>query len=185
MVTRQKKGIVLFIAALAALVAAGLWYATSVGRPAQELSAAAGSVLPEVGNPAPAFRLTDLSGKKVQLSDFKGKPVFLNYWATWCSFCRAEFPEIEQAYRDYGTTGKVVFLAVDVGEAASVVRQYVNRTGSRVPVALDPNGQTAERYLVQGLPTSYFIGRDGRIRDRVVGALDGPGLRTRLEALLQ
>ncbi|MGE5554040.1 MAG: TlpA family protein disulfide reductase [Betaproteobacteria bacterium] len=185
MVTQQRRVILWFGVALAALVAAGLWYQTTATRSPARVGTVAGASLPSVGNPAPDFQLTDLSGKKVRLSKLRGKPVFINFWATWCTYCQAEFPAIEQAYKEYGAGRKVVFLAVNSGEPAATVKAYLDRIGARVPVLLDGEGAVTQRYLVQGLPTSYFIGPDGIIRDKVVGALDGPGLRTRLEGLLR
>ncbi|MDI6870786.1 MAG: TlpA disulfide reductase family protein [Bacillota bacterium] len=178
----QRKGILFFLMALLALIAAGLWYRMNSLRPAPG-DALVGGGLPSVGNRTPDFQLTDLAGKKVKLADFRGKPVFLNFWATWCVFCRAEFPIIEEAYKEYGA--KVVFLAVNTGEQPATAKEYLDRNGARVPVLFDPEGEVARRYLVQGLPTSYFISPDGVIRDKVVGAVDGPGLRTRLEGLLR
>jgi thiol-disulfide isomerase/thioredoxin len=172
----------LFFVALLALVAGGVWYQTASRQSAQGTSLAGGA-LPSVGQPAPEFQLVDLWGKKVRLSSLRGKPVFLNFWATWCVFCRAEFPELEEAYREYGN--RVAFLAVNTSEDPATVKEYVARSKAKVPVLLDRDGKVARRYLIQGLPTSYFIGADGIIRDKVVGAVDGPGLRTRLEGLLR
>ncbi len=183
MAARHTRLTLFFAVALVALVAAGLWY-QQTSSPPEPVGGTAGGAVPAVGNPAPDFRLRDLSGRQVRLSDFKGKPVFINFWATWCRFCQAEWPVLEEAYRKYGATGKIVFLAVDTGEGAGTVRKYLAAAGATLPALLDQNGEVAQRYLVQGLPTSYFIARNGTIRDRVVGAVDRPGLRARLEALL-
>lgn len=180
---RQSKLILGFIAVVAVLAGVGLWY-QSVSTAQTQLSAAAGGVLPAVGHRAPDFQVTDLSGKKVKLSDFKGKPVFLNFWATWCSFCRAEMPAIAEAYRDFGASGKVAFLLVNSGESAAAARKYLSENGYTLPVGLDGDGQVTQRYLVRGLPSSFFIGPDGVIRDKVEGALDARGLRTRLALLV-
>jgi peroxiredoxin len=184
-VSRQRKRTLFFVAALVVLVGAGLWYQTAPRQTPANAPAGAAGTLPEVGKPAPPFQLTDLSGKRVTLADFKGRPIYLNFWATWCRFCQQEFPDLEAAWRDYGRSGQIVFLAIDSGEGRAVVRQYLKRNGFTLPALLDQDGEVSQRYLVQGLPTSYFIGRNGVIRDKVVGALDRDGLRTRLEALLQ
>lgn len=185
MLSRQRKGLLVFVAALVALVGGGLWYQTRFGSTTAAQTTQSAGASPELGRPAPAFQLTDLSGKRMSLAQFKGKPVYVNFWATWCRYCVQEFPDIESAWRDYGQSGKIAFLAVDASEAPDAVREYLRRNNFTVPVLLDRDGVVSQRYLVQGLPTSYFIGRDGRIKDKVVGALDRDGLRSRLEALLK
>lgn len=156
------------------------------GRPGT-VTAAATEQRPFTGYYAPGLELRDFAGKTVNLADYRGLPVFVNFWATWCQYCRQEMPEIVKAYREVGgrTKGKVVFLLVDVGESTEVVRKYATRQIPGLPVVLDPDGKMAQRYLVQGYPTSFFIGADGVIKDKVVGALDGPGLNARLRDLLK
>lgn len=176
------KRIVLAVVALAVLLG-GAWFlsASRTLSPSSHLAAA----VPEIGKPAPAFSLNALSGKRVRLSEFRGRPVFLNFWATWCPYCVSEFGAIDAAYQEYGATGKVVFLAINSGESPETAGDYFAKTGYTMPVLLDRDTAVSQRYLVQGLPTSYFINRNGIIQDKVVGALDGPGLRLRLDALLR
>lgn len=173
-----------FAATLLALLGIGLWYQGAWEPAPIPEAAAAGPSVPEVGRLAGDFQLTDLAGKQVRLADFRGKPVFLNFWATWCTYCRQEFPAILEAYQEYGRTGKVAFVLVDVGESPDAVKKYLG--GTELPVVLlDRNGAVAQRYLVQGLPTSFFLSSDGIIRNKVVGAVDGKQLRTILDSLIR
>ena len=122
------------------------------------------------GSPAPAFVVWTLDGRETRLSDFKGKTVVLNVWATWCGYCQAEMPELEAAYRDYRDQGLVV-LGVNARESQDLVRRYVNELGITFPILLDTNGSISHAYRVQALPTTFFIDADGIIRGQMVGQL--------------
>jgi peroxiredoxin len=117
---------------------------------------------PNVGDPAPDFTLKTLDGEKVSLSDFKGRPVLINFWATWCPPCRFEMPAIERAWQQYKDDGFVV-LAVDVEEPISVVQRFVESFGLTFPVLLDYKGDVSDMYRLRAFPTTYFVGRDGKI----------------------
>jgi len=117
---------------------------------------------PNVGDPAPDFTLKTLDGEKVSLSDFKGQPVLINFWATWCPPCRFEMPAIEKAWQQYKDDGFVV-LAVDVEEPISVVQRFVENFGLTFPILLDYKGDVSDLYRLRAFPTSYFVGRDGKI----------------------
>ncbi len=117
---------------------------------------------PNVGDPAPDFTLKNLEGEKVSLSDFKGQPVLINFWATWCPPCRYEMPFIESAWQQYKDDGFVV-LAVDVEEPISVVQRFVESFGLTFPILLDYKGEVSDMYRLRAFPTSYFVGRDGKI----------------------
>ena len=100
------------------------------------------SPAPKVGRLAPDFTLTDLEGNSVTLSDFRGKVVFINFFATWCPPCRAEMPEIESLHQDYKDKG-VVVIGVDIAEPESVARQYVQQGGFSWTFVLDSTGEVA------------------------------------------
>ncbi len=117
---------------------------------------------PNVGDPAPDFTLKTLDGEKVSLSDFKGRPVLINFWATWCPPCRFEMPAIEKAWQQYKDDGFVV-LGVNVEEPISVVQRFVENFGLSFPVLLDYKGNVSDMYRLRAFPTSYFVGRDGKI----------------------
>jgi len=125
---------------------------------------------PRVGDTAPDFVLTYPDGRQVKLSDFRGQPVLVNFWATWCAPCRAEMPAIEAAYRRHKDRGFVV-LAVNVGESASRVKSFVEQLGLTFPVALDSKGETALVYRVRAIPSSFFIDGNGVIVNRHLGSV--------------
>ena len=126
------------------------------------------------GNPqpltgkAPDITLKNLSGEIVSLEEYRGKPVLLHFWATWCKPCVKELPEIEAAYRDFHDQGFTV-LAVDVGEEHDKVQTFVRRLGLTIPVLLDHSSQAARDYNIIGLPVSFFIDKDGMISEQLSG----------------
>jgi len=150
------------------------WY---LGRPSDEPATGAISVTatakgppPRIGKPAPDFRAIGLDGQPVQLSDFRGRPVWLSFWATWCPPCRAESPDIEAAYQPYQGDGLAV-LALDMGESRETVDGYMQRAGLTFPVASDLSTEVAAEYRVSGVPSHFFIDRDGVVREIRAGRL--------------
>ncbi len=118
---------------------------------------------PNVGDPAPDFTLKNLQGEEVRLSDYRGRPVLINFWATWCPPCRFEMPAIQKMYDTYKDEGFEV-LAVDVEESITTVKRYIAQGGYTFPVLLDYKGEVANGpYRIRAFPTSYFVGRDGKI----------------------
>ncbi len=130
----------------------------------------AGTVGLKVGQVAPDFTLTDLEGNLVTLSDFRGKAVFINFWATWCPPCRAEMPEIEALYQEYKDKD-VVVIGVDILETREEVVQFVQQGGYSWIFLLDIDGEVTANYQIAAIPTSFFIDRQGVIRGVSVGAL--------------
>jgi peroxiredoxin len=124
---------------------------------------------PAATRPAPDFTLTDLDGNRVSLSQFRGKPVVINFWATWCPPCKAELPHLVKAYER--EQGRVVFLAISVDEPERTVRRFVEDNGVSLTVLLDDGGEVAADYRVEGIPTTFFISRDGEIVARYVGQI--------------
>lgn len=124
---------------------------------------------PKVRLEAPQFTLEMLSGGKAGLSEFTGKVVLLNFWATWCIPCREEMPAMEQLWQRYREQGFVIVaIAVNRGERQQVA-SFVDKLALSYPVLLDPEGEARKRYEVTALPMSYFIGRDGKFSARAVG----------------
>ncbi len=132
-----------------------------------------------VGESAPSFTLVDLEGNQVSLSDFRGKTVFVNFWATWCPPCRAEMPEIEAVYQEYKDKG-VVVIGVDILEPEDVVRQYVQQGGYSWTFVLDTSGEMAGNYKVTAIPTSFFIDREGIIQAVNIGAMTKRAMEIKL-----
>ncbi|MHB9029824.1 MAG: TlpA family protein disulfide reductase [Candidatus Latescibacterota bacterium] len=115
-----------------------------------------------IGKTAPDFALNDLSGKTVKLSEFKGKPVLLEFWATWCPDCREVFPGMEKIYKEYSSQGlSVVMVSVDTKQDA--VAPFMEKNGYTVPVLLD-DGNMRKLYSVQRIPTAFLIDRKGVIK---------------------
>jgi len=115
------------------------------------------------------FQYKDSGGKTVFLSDFRGKPVLLNFWATWCYPCRSEMPYLQQVYQEWSGRG-LVLLTVNIGESASQVDRFFEAYNLTMPVVLDTDKSIARKYNVTGIPTSLFIDKDGIIQQKVVGA---------------
>lgn len=126
----------------------------------------------------PDFVLDTLDGGKFKLADHIGQPVVVNFWATWCLPCRAELPAFEEVYRNNRAQGLVV-VGVDVAESPDEVAQFVAEVGLTFPIALDTSGETTELYRIQGMPTTFFVGRDGLIKDMVIG---GPLTQAAIES---
>lgn len=127
------------------------------------------AVGPKVGNQAPDFELLSLSGDRVRLDDQRGKPVLINFWATWCAPCVLEMPNIQKYYEKF--PGEFVVLAVNAGESQEAVKRFVADMGLTFDILLDRGGKVQELYHIQGYPTSFFLDREGRIRAYHIGML--------------
>jgi cytochrome c biogenesis protein CcmG/thiol:disulfide interchange protein DsbE len=120
---------------------------------------------------APEFALETLNGDKVKLSDYKGKLVFLNFWAVWCRHCVQEMPDLDSANTVFMEGDDAVILAIDVQESKDAVSEFMKEKGITLPILMDYDGQVAAAYGVTGLPTTYLIDRDGSIIGRKVGPM--------------
>ena len=137
---------------------------------------------PEVGKLAPNFLLQDLDGRAVRLSDLRGRPVFLNFWATWCFFCLTEMPAMQRLADEYGD--RIVVVGVNVGEAAADARTYAQNNAIRYPLLLDPDRAVTAAYQPRAMPTSLFIDAAGVVRAVSYGVLTPPQMREHLAPLL-
>ncbi len=163
-----------------ALVLGGAW--TLINRVPQTSPAASLPVAPIKGHPAPEIALDTLDGQTVRLSDFRGKPVIVNFWATWCPPCRAETPELQALHRELGD--KVVLLGVNVtsqdnGDVAGFVREF----GVTYPILLDVDGKAFQDYNILGLPTTIFIDRNGIVNEVFTGAVNKAYIESKLPEL--
>lgn len=123
-----------------------------------------------VGAAAPDFVLKSVDGKDVRLSDYKGRVVLLNFWATWCPPCRSEMPSIESLSRKMNEYDFVI-LAVSIdGFETSQLKNIVSPNHYTFTVLHDPEQKVADIYLISGIPTTYIIDKDGVIIDKSVGA---------------
>ena len=121
------------------------------------------NVAPVVGALSPDFYLLNLNQERIQLSDFVGKPVLLNFWATWCEPCRVEMPLIQNRYEKYSEEGLVV-LTINAAEPQENVEVFKNELGLSFEFLLDPVADVQRLYRIQGYPTSVFVDSDGIIQ---------------------
>ncbi|MFN8589483.1 MAG: redoxin family protein [Candidatus Eisenbacteria bacterium] len=131
------------------------------------------------GEPARDFTLAGMDGKRVTLSKLRGKVVVLDFWATWCGPCRRWMPIVEKVSRELAPKG-VVLYAVNVRESKDEVRQYLTRTGVKVPVLLDADGSISTAYGAVSIPLTVIVGRDGKIAKTLVGLHAEADLRAAL-----
>mgnify|MGYP001818585285 FL=1 len=124
------------------------------------------------GVPAPNFSLPDLEGKKVSLTDFKGKVVLLNIWATWCAPCVAEMPSMENLYQELKHED-FELLAISIDESgAEAVKPFLEKHKLGFPVLLDTTGKIKNLYRTTGVPESFIIDKDGMIVEKIIGPRD-------------
>lgn len=121
-----------------------------------------------VGKPAPKFTLKDLNGKDVSLSDYEGKIVLINFWATWCGYCDKEMPDLEKLNKE---NDDIVVLAVNVRESNDIVEKYIKEGKYTFPVVLDESGDVSTQYLVSAFPTTYFVDKEGILLGAVPGMM--------------
>lgn len=141
----------------------------------------------EIGRTAPDFLLQTPDGGEVRFSDLRGKPVLVNFWASWCAPCRQEMPEIVRAYNEHRDEGLQV-VAIDLQENDEQVRDFAREFGMEFTVVIDRNGQVGDSWRiggpVEGIPASYFIDREGVVRERAFGPLTDESLADKLETIL-
>lgn len=141
---------------------------------------------PHVGKRAPLFELNTTENKKVKLSDYTGKVVILNFWASWCGPCKAEMPSLNRLYQDFKDKGLVV-LAVSIDRSAEAVASLKSEEGLTFSILMDPEKEVYfDDYAVVALPTTFLIDADGIIREKFMGEIkwDEPAVRQRIAAYL-
>lgn len=142
------------------------------------------SAAPQIGYRLPPFSMQLLGSQQtISTKDIVGKPVFINFWTSWCTYCRLEAPDIAKAYKKYGN--KVMFLSINVTSQDSIpaVQAFVQQFGVTWQVPLDTTGKVAQKYQIVAFPTSFFVTRSGIIEDKVVGSLSKGTLNADLEAI--
>ncbi len=138
---------------------------------------------PLVGKKAPDFALQDIDGNLYRLSDLRGKPVVINFWATFCPPCYQEHPVFLSASERHADD--VVFLGVIYQDTPQKIRRWESQLGSWGPALVDEEGKVAIAYGVYGPPETFFIDREGMIAEKVIGAVPEPFMRTVLDTLLE
>ena len=136
--------------------------------------------------PAPDFTVYDIDGNAYKLSDFRGKPVILNFWASWCGPCQMEMPDIESAWQEYGE--EIHFLIVDLTdgsqETVEKASAYINENGYTFPVYFDTAMEGAYAYGVTGIPVTYFIDAEGNFVAYYQSAMSAEILQQGIDMLL-
>ena len=122
---------------------------------------------PLVGGPAPHFELKNINGQKTRLSDFNGRFVILNFWATWCVPCIKEMPELQKAH--LSLNGKVKIIGINLAESREKVEEFIKTHHLSFPILLDSYGNVSQDYEVVNLPITYLITPDGFVREKIFG----------------
>jgi peroxiredoxin len=133
--------------------------------------------------PAHDFTLKDLSGNEVKLSGLKGKAVVVNFWATWCHPCKEEIPDLQKSYDENKNNGLVI-LGVNIKENESKVSRFAKDHKITYPILLDIDGAISDAYRVFGIPMSFFIDRNGLVKDSFIGMLTQEDLSKKLAMIL-
>lgn len=168
----------------AALLAAGIawiWLSRS------DIPVSSNIQAPQAGFLAPDLSLENQDSTTVSLSDLEGRPVILNFWASWCPPCRAEMPDFQQASLEYADS-ELLIIGVNATsqDAMTDVRSFISDYGLTFPILMDKNGEAARTYQVHSLPTTFFIGADGTIQKVVIGGpLPLPYLRIEADQLIR
>ncbi len=135
--------------------------------------------------PAPDFTVYDKNNKEVNLSDFRGKPTIVNFWASWCGPCKMEMPDFEEKNRALGD--KINFLMVNMTdgsrETVKIASDFIKKEGYTFPVYYDIKSNAAIAYSVYSLPTTYFIDADGYVVAQSTGAIDGETLQKGIDMI--
>lgn len=135
---------------------------------------------------APDFMVYDTEGNEVKLSDYKGKPVVLNFWATWCYYCKKEMPDFNAVYKQYPEVQFLMVNATDgIQETEEAARAYVEEQGFEFPVFYDKEQQAVYAYQVSGLPATFFIDASGNLVTYATGMLDKSTLEQGIEMLIE
>jgi len=140
---------------------------------------------PGAGDVAPQFALDTLSGERVELSGFAGRPVLLHFFASWCGPCRAEFPQLSAVQDEFEAEGLAV-LSVAEDEKLGPLEAFAEMTKPTFPVLLDMDGEVADSYMSYAVPETFLIDREGLIRWRNAGPVEwkGPAARMRIKDLV-
>ncbi|MBU7595664.1 thiol-disulfide oxidoreductase ResA [Metabacillus halosaccharovorans] len=124
----------------------------------------------QTGDQAPDFVLEDMSGNKVQLSDFKGKGVFLNFWGTWCKPCEEEMPYMERQYSHYKNLG-IEILAVNIAESDVAIEAFIKKHDLTFTILKDKDRAVTEAYDITPIPTTFLIDKNGKIEKVITGSM--------------
>lgn len=156
---------------------------STAGRPTAGQQGDIFAGLPKEGQRAPNATLVDLQGSQLKISDLKGRPLIINFWATWCPPCRAEIPELDAVYREHRDKGLEV-LGINYGEESETVQGFLKGMEVSYRIVMDPYDEAADRYRIAALPTSFFVDSEGIIRAVHLGGMDRQAIEGKLAKIL-
>ncbi|MBQ4556656.1 MAG: TlpA family protein disulfide reductase [Clostridia bacterium] len=192
---KQNIAIIILLAALIVLIVIAVFAYNNLSEqyspddfvPAETTVAEGSAATTEEKIMAPDFTVTDYSGNKVKLSDFFGKPIVINFWATWCGPCKSELPAFDKAYAEYGE--EIEFLMVNltdgVQDTEEKVRKFVSDGGYSFPVFFDTEYSAANAYGTYSIPVTVMINADGSVYDARIGAMNETTLFNLINGLLE
>lgn len=163
-------------AALVPILLLAVWGALLLARPAP------GGVA-RIGDAAPAFVLNDLDGNPIRLADLRGRPVIVNFWASWCVPCVEEFPVLAKAAEAHQRDGLAV-VGIVYRDQSDAAREFMDRMAATWPAVMDPGDRVASRFGVIGAPDTFFIDRDGTLVSRQIGQLSAADMQRGLARIL-
>lgn len=134
---------------------------------------------------APNFNLKDQYGVVHSLENYKGKVIFLNFWATWCPPCKKEMPDVESIYKEYGENKKDVIILGVNSEKENEVKKFLKDKGYTFPTVIDENSEVMRKYFIQAFPTSFVIDKEGNIYGYVMGGLTKEQIKQVIEEVLK
>lgn len=141
--------------------------------------------IPEPGFKAPNITLKGFDGTVHSLSDAKGKPYIINFWASWCGPCEKEAPDLVHLYEKYNGQIEIFAVNATVGDSVEGAQEFSERYGFQFPVLLDMDGVAGLAYKVVSMPTTYFVDKDGVIVERVIGVLPPEELEKKFQQLIE
>jgi cytochrome c biogenesis protein CcmG/thiol:disulfide interchange protein DsbE len=130
---------------------------------------------PEIGKPLPNFELNNLAGESFRLEQFRGQPVLINFWATWCPPCKDELPLLNDYFQNF--KNKMAFVGIDAQEDPKTVTDFMDMYKIDFPILLDPGGVTIRDYLIRGFPTTFFVDAQGKLVAIHIGGLKEADLK--------
>lgn len=175
----------------AASVLAAMWIVLTAGLPDRarvnavfQVRPGETPIAPEVGALAPPIEGQDVRGQRFSLAALRGSPVVINFWATWCGPCVAEMPALQAAYEAH-RADRLHIVGIDLDEPAADVLNWLEHFGLTHEIVIDRSGRLSALYLVRGLPSTYFVGRDGIIREIAYGPLSDRQIKAAIQGLLR
>lgn len=185
LIIMKNKNIIIWVVAFCLLMVAAYTvyakYAPNKTNPSQSTEETSTSQGAQNKIMAPDFALKDLNGKEVRLSDYKGKIVILNFWATWCGYCLQEMPDLDALDKELQSAGDAVILAIDAGEPEKTVRSYIEEEKIGLKVLLDTEEEVTglyQKYDIRGYPTTFILNPDLSFYTYIPGATNKETLDT-------